>query len=39
MVGRRSVIRACSDDRWQGSVQEGYQDGVSLLEAGLFFLR
>ncbi len=39
MVCGRSVIRACGDDRWQNSVQEGYQDGISLLEAGLFLLR
>lgn len=39
MVGRRSVIGACGDDRWQNGVQEGYQDGVSLPEAGLFLLR
>ena len=36
---RRSVIRACGDDRWQDGIQEGYQDSVGLLEAGLFFLR
>ena len=39
MACRRSIICACSDDRWQDGIQEGCQDGVSLLEAGLSLLR